>query len=367
MHLQSVSNFRAIAIIMIVAGHTFSFGFMGDNLLSATIKSFLSGNTTLFVFISGYMFHHVFYNKFEYKKFMVSKVKNIGIPYFILSTICLIYVYCQSAGFYAPIDSLANMKDYYPNGLAGKIFLPTDSSIVTTLKYYFVGAPITAYWYIPFALILFTLSPFHFKFIKASTRTQLVYTLLFVIISLITYRPEYRNPIINVLYFTPVYLIGIISSIHRDKVLSFVKPNLIKIMFVYVLFIVSENALGFSGLTGKVFFEMVGIDLIFIDKLLLIALIWGGLEKYEFNNKIINTISKVSFAIFFIHGWVLFSLTELASMFFSEKRLNFLASNNELSLYFLSVSFTVFLSVVIALLIKRLFQSSKNTRYLIGY
>jgi len=70
-HLQSLVYFRGIAIVLIVAGHCYSIsgwhiGTTGDRFLA----NLISGSTTLFVFISGFLFHHVFYPKFQYGKFM---------------------------------------------------------------------------------------------------------------------------------------------------------------------------------------------------------------------------------------------------------------------------------------------------------
>lgn len=367
MHLQSISNFRALAIIMIVAGHSYSFGFMGDDSLSNFIKGIVSGNTTLFVFISGYMFHHVFYKEFNYNKFIVNKFKNVGVPYLLLSSICLIYVYSISAGYYTPVSELDDMSDYYPAGIFGKIFSPQDSVFLTSLKYIFVGAPITAYWYIPFALLLFICAPIHNRYIKWSLPSQLSILLVFTLISLLTYRPEYRNPIINLLYFTPIYLIGMLCSLYREQVLSFLSDKLKYILLSYLFIVSFEVYIGFSGLSGKKFFALEAIDLIFIDKLLLIAIFWITLEKYQFNNSIINTISKTSFSIFFIHGWVIFVLTKLSNKFLNENYLIYLEGNNSVFIYSVSVVLNISFSVLLAVSVKKIFNGSKKTRYLFGY
>lgn len=367
MRLQSITNFRAIAIILIVAGHSYAFGFTGDDFTSRLIKSFITGNTTLFVFISGYMFNHVFYKRYDYKKFMIDKIKNVGFPYLLLSTIIIFIFFIKGFGYYAAIDSSTDMDIYSPPGIIGKIFSPNDSSFITTVKYYFTGAPITAYWYIPFVMILFALSPFHYKYIKLSAQSQLYIILALTFVSLITHRPEFRNPLINIIYFTPVYLFGILASLYRQQFLGFIKRRLIIILITYIVFIIIQNYIGFSSNTGKDFFEVYGIDMIFINKILLISLLWGALEKYTFNNKIINTISETSFAIFFIHGWVIMVLSKLRKMFFPPAEINLMMSDNNLLLYIFSLIIIISISVFISLITKKLFLGSKKTRYLIGY
>ena len=88
MQINSFNHFRAIAIIFIIAGH--SFGIVGmefDTLLEASIRNIIKGGTSLFVFISGLLFHHVFYQKYHYKNFFIKKCNHVLVPYLILGFI----------------------------------------------------------------------------------------------------------------------------------------------------------------------------------------------------------------------------------------------------------------------------------------
>jgi peptidoglycan/LPS O-acetylase OafA/YrhL len=61
MHLNSFNHFRAIAITFIVAGHCFGLtGMAITSMMEKTIANLLLGGTSLFVFISGFLFHHIF-------------------------------------------------------------------------------------------------------------------------------------------------------------------------------------------------------------------------------------------------------------------------------------------------------------------
>lgn len=85
MEVNSFNHFRAIAILFIIAGHSFgAVGMVFDHLYELSIRNFIAGGTSLFVFISGFLFHHVFYPKFQYKKFLIQKCYNVLLPYLIL-------------------------------------------------------------------------------------------------------------------------------------------------------------------------------------------------------------------------------------------------------------------------------------------
>lgn len=69
---------RGIAIILIVLGHSVYNSGQGFPLL---LENLLRGGTALFVFISGYFFHRIFYKDFDYSKFMKNKVHNVLYPF----------------------------------------------------------------------------------------------------------------------------------------------------------------------------------------------------------------------------------------------------------------------------------------------
>jgi surface polysaccharide O-acyltransferase-like enzyme len=100
MYLQSIHNFRALAILIIVMGHMYAYGLMSEDAITLTIINFLTGATALFVFISGFMFHHVFFDSFKYQKFVMAKVKNVLVPYLILSSLAIAVLYTREGGFF---------------------------------------------------------------------------------------------------------------------------------------------------------------------------------------------------------------------------------------------------------------------------
>jgi hypothetical protein len=55
---------------MIVLGHSI---FLAQPVFPALLENLLRGGTGLFVFISGFFFHRVFYTRFDYVQFVAKK------------------------------------------------------------------------------------------------------------------------------------------------------------------------------------------------------------------------------------------------------------------------------------------------------
>ena len=82
MFLNSINYFRGIAIFIIVLGHSYWLaGFEATTDVEKTFEAVATGGTALFVFVSGFMFHHVFYKRtFDYKKFVIREIAAIRTP-----------------------------------------------------------------------------------------------------------------------------------------------------------------------------------------------------------------------------------------------------------------------------------------------
>ena len=88
--LNYIHNFRAIAIILIVLGHSISyFSWSTYEKLSVTIL--FSNGTVLFVFISGFLMQHLFF-KHEHREFYKRKIRHVVLPY-LLSSIPAIIIF----------------------------------------------------------------------------------------------------------------------------------------------------------------------------------------------------------------------------------------------------------------------------------
>lgn len=89
-HLDYIEKFRAVAIIGIVIPHCRPLiAFDASNSPFNFLQPLITGNTTLFLFISGFLFLHVFADRFEYSSFMWSKICKVFAPYAVVTALLL--------------------------------------------------------------------------------------------------------------------------------------------------------------------------------------------------------------------------------------------------------------------------------------
>lgn len=346
MYLNSFNHFRAVAIFFIVAGHCYALaGLQIDSFAEKVLKNLINGGTALFVFISGFLFYHIFYKKFEYRRFITTKAKSVLSPYILLGLL--------------PVIGFTMMQS---NGADG-FFLPQgigfiDEFLMPALKYFWTGYFLDAYWYIPFIMVTFVLSPLHIYFIKLKLPYQLAIIALLMGVSILMHRPILNLFVFqSVLYFTPIYLLGIVCSINQ----SFLYQKLAKkdgyLLFIAIALAVIQVAMGDVGNYHKLPFESAGVDILFIQKIFLCLFFMIWLNRFEaYENVAIKTVAATSFTTFFIHPLLLFILYRPS---FEFMRLDSWWVYSALVIVLISVS------VMVAITTKKLFP--KFSRYMIGY
>lgn len=349
MRLVAFDYFRGVAILFIVAGHSFG-PWTIDRFGEKVLANLITGGTALFVFISGFFFHYIFYEKFYYKEFLEKKAKNVFLPYSILSIIGIVYyMYSLDPLPYADdlgIDKHGSWIKYFE---IGAIYLWT-------------GRIATAYWYVPFILIIFTLSPLFIRYIKLSTVYRNYTFLILLFAAMFIHRPAGNlSPLHSVLYFMPIYMLGIICSIHRDTVIDCIKGKSMIIGLV-VLFLSVTQVLFFEGhgnFHKNEIFSYGGIDIMIIQKIAMCFFFLSILQKYENSNiPVLKLLASSSFAIFFIHPWILeiFSKTGVIS---------FLKFLPEMGTFLITVPLALISSLLVAYITKLVLK--KNSRYVVGW
>ncbi|CAN4273224.1 Acyltransferase 3 [Methylophilaceae bacterium] len=352
MFLNSFNYFRAIAILLIVAVHSYEIAGINIynlNFFEKLAVNLISGGTTLFVFISGFLFHHIFLSKFSYLKFIKSKFQNVFVPYFFLT---LPYIFVNLLGY-------GNSKFFDPTHVG-----ILDKYIYPILKYYLSGATM-AYWYIPFIMVMFLLSPLHVAFARTKTKIQIIVLIILLFISSIVQRPiETIYVLHNVIYFFPVYLIGIFCSINREKIYQLF-ANKEFVILIVVCFLATLNAWnGNIGNTPKDFFVYSGFDIVLFQKLLLSLFFMVFLHRFEkVQVRFLEYIAAVSFSIFFLHGYLI-SIFKRYYLYINQDSFNLFNLPAWLNLIFV-VFFIASIITVFAISLKKLIP--KYSKYLIGY
>jgi peptidoglycan/LPS O-acetylase OafA/YrhL len=272
---------RGLAIVLIVMGHSVT---NTNDGFPVWLENLIRGGTGVFVFISGFFFHHIFAQRFDYKNFMSKKVQNVLVPFLSVSAFALV------ANFFVFLFvDHANMMEAL-------------SMCWELIQQGFVLFP---HWYIPFIMATFLCSGLHFRYLKLPLLTQLSILALFSLTAVVIHRPDGNiNVLQSVVYFTPFYLFGMLYS----QYLAWMKQHYryflgVAIVAVVVTVWLQSSVLFHAGGYHKAAFEWAGIDLQFIQKMGLCVLfvgfcshlVWPALGKH------LIMLASISFAIFFLH------------------------------------------------------------------
>ncbi|MGH1375046.1 MAG: acyltransferase family protein [Alphaproteobacteria bacterium] len=299
MFLNSLNQFRALAIILVVAIHSFgAAGVVLDTPFKNLIGNFIAAGTILFYFISGFLFHHVSYARkasFNFKSFITKKIKFIFIPYVIMSLPIIIWM-------------ITTHNDHY-EGLflpAGKGFY--NEYIKPYILYMLTGRHLTAYWFVMVSLTISAMSPLWVRFIKAPHLYQSVIIIFLLAVSAFMHRPvgNIFTPQ-SIIYYIPVYLFGVYCSIYKASIYDkFQNKEWILLSTFTILLIGQTFFIEQQGTSHKAMFMYAGVDIILFQKLIFCVLILVFLHRFEHvQSRIVDIIARTSFAVFFIHPYIL--------------------------------------------------------------
>lgn len=334
---------RGISIALIVLGHSI---FLAQPVFPALLENLLRGGTGLFVFISGFFFHRVFYANFSYPQFIAKKASALLIPFVAISLFAL----------------FLRMLGWWQDGVGWQNNLLYSWY---TLRNFYVLYP---HWYIPFIFLTFLCSPVHLFYIRARLPIQLGLLALFFLISVFIHRPQSNSNFVqSLVYFTPYYLLGILVSLYHQQLRSRHFPLL---FFSFALVVITGLAQTYVwirlGNYHKAAFTYDGVDLQFIQTFFAcIALLglcrhlhWPWLERH------LSWLAELSFPIFFIHPLLTLALENLVKL--EALAPFFPVANLSQSLLVFALVFIIqfYGSAGIALAIKRLL--GKRSRLLIG-
>jgi surface polysaccharide O-acyltransferase-like enzyme len=335
--------FRAFAISFIIFCHCYN-NWQYDHLWETTLVNLISGGTALFVFISGFFFHHVYLPKYEYGAFLKNKIKTVFLPYLFLSSIAIAYFYIESQSIF-----MGENFDVYFDQQFSKLSL-----VIINLM---TGKARQTYWYVPFAMFLFLLSPIFIRFIKLNLIAQINITAIFFVISMFLHRSILEiNPIQNLLYFVPYYLLGITYSMERVKVNCWIEGKVALLFLMTILIAFLMSLFGQVGSVNKALFVYSGVDLMIFQKLSFILFMLAfTLYLQKYNLDFLKKIASISFALFFLHPWVLSVLNKIGMK---------TIEHGFAGAFFIFMIVTA-LTYIIAYLIKQMLGG--KSKYLIGW
>ncbi len=337
MFITSFHYFRGFAILIIIAGHVH----VGNSEVDYPIfTNLVSGSTALFVFISGYLFQYLQKGVFNYPLYLTRKFKYVILPYLICSTPAII--------------NIAISGDFHP--LLGDV-TTIEGSVINLLT----GRHVTAYWYVPFAALLFMSAPIIVKFSLLKHSMQLSILFIFSIIAIYAHRPiGGLNPFHSFLYYIPFYLFGIYAVANRNSIEKIKKYKGIFLIITALLAYIQVGYTGIIGSSHKDLFTFSGIDIMYLQKVFLLLFVITSLELLENKNvKPLSFFANISFSLYFIHGYVLILLARLS---INDILLNY-GLNNAIAM-FIKFTLVVAISSLLSVCIIKLL--GKRSRYFIG-
>lgn len=350
MRLVSFDYLRGIAILFIVAGHAYG-GWIIDSFEERMLVNIVSGGTTLFVFISGFFFHHIFYKNFQLKDFMLKKAKNVFAPYLLLSTLGFLY-------FAFSAESFPFIEQIIATGISSWY-----DYLELYLGYLWTGRIMYAYWYIPFIMLMFLLSPIFIRYISLSLVSRLsIMAVLLIFSATFVHRPVLNlSPLHSLLYFIPVYLLGINCSINRNEFERLLRGK--TLLLAVIVIGLSALQTGYFDSRGNVYktelFSYAIFDIGLFQKIALCFFFISLLHRYEHKTiPGLKLLASSSFAIYFLHTWIL-HITDQYPLFY-------MFPNIPQIVIWLCITVGVTaLCMLIALVIKTLFKHT--SRYIIGW
>lgn len=343
MYIQSINHFRAIAIFFVVFGHSFIISdYSPDTFSSKVFYNLAAGGTTFFVFISGFLFHHLFRNRFDYPDFMIKKTKHVLIPFLILSLIPVLVLYVN----------------YLASGHPERIL---NYSLI---RHFLIGVGgfFMGYWYIPFIMIVFLLSPLFRQLLKLPVHFQVIITVLCLAVSVFLHRgtnAQLYSVIQNVVYFIPVYMLGMIVSEKRETILNGLKRTEIIFLLIAILIATVQVFSGNQGNYRKEPFIYAGIDLMILQKIFFCFFLVIWLNRFEtYKERLFELIASNSFGIFFIHGIIIWLIRAV------KKQHQFSFEHNSFFIYVMLATAILFASLFVTVSIKKILP--RHGKFLVG-
>lgn len=297
--------FRAFAILCVIIGHCYG-DWSRDTVGEIVLADLLTGGSALFVFVSGFFFQHLFNRDFDFRGFLRKKAQNVLVPYLILMTAYLALMLAVNGAISFPV--------------ALGIGPASDSAMAVVLNVV-TGARLTAYWYIPFIMVVFLASPLFRALARQDDRIVAAAVLLGLLGAMYFERPmQNLNPLHSFLYFAPFYLGGILYAKQAAAVNGWIDRNLWALVLLLLTLLLHMANTGQIGnlLKSSPFAPVEHLDIMVPQKTLLILVLIGltrWLARYEIAS--LTFLAHISFPLFFIHPWALLLQDKLIGAYFS--------------------------------------------------
>jgi len=172
------------------------------------------------------------------------------------------------------------------------------------------------------------------------------------------HRPVWEiNPLHSLLYYLPYYLLGIIYSMEHKSINRWIQNKVLILMMTTIALATVMQWLGQTDNTAKAsILAWQGIDYMVLQKLSLIPFMLAfTMYLQKFDLPFLKTMANMSFALYFLHQWVLSFLRSSGLM----------EVNHGFAGVLILCAVATLLSYLLARIIKKLIGN--QSRYMIGW
>jgi Acyltransferase family. len=331
--LKYIEWFRGLSILLIVLSH------LRSSALSDTYYYVLQNATVYFLFISGFLFHYLYKPGESVPSFYIKKLKRLVLPYLVASLV----------GF--------TIWSVQTRTIPGAVLIVR--SLLTGTGNVNVG-----HWFIPAMLLIFSTYPV-LRALCVRRKLLSVLAAAGLLVTVATFRSRGNaNPFLNALHFYGVFLFGMTTSAWWDSWSRFLERHFWPVVisgtlaFTALMWLVpSSSVLNMETVIGSGSWTpdwSTAARLVMILPLLAVLMRLG---KRGHDLAFLSTVGRMSFGIFFYHGFLIYFLnSDWVNRFLPQNSLPVLALNAAIVFAIL----WAFLSLAKKLL-------GKNSVYLFGY
>jgi len=290
--LREIHSFRAVAIIAVVMTHVVDLLAwpLPPSLTERLIYSLAGNGTVLFLFVAGFLFQHLS-ARFNYGDYLRGKLRNVIIPYLVISLPIIAYQYLRGKGIFA---------DGRPPDLGGVLWRVVRALGLATHQE-------VPFWFIPMIAVLYLAAPL-LLFIDRHPRGYWLIAPLLAL-SMFAHRPSHYERIGQSLaYFFPAYLFGMCFSHYREGAMALVRLWRWPLTALSLALVVIEVwGLGRGGaiFSDRLFSTEAGVvDLNLPIKLLASVLLVHLLSQPRVDARVrrrFDYLAGASFGVFFVH------------------------------------------------------------------
>lgn len=291
----------------------------------------LANSSALFIFISGYLFQYLI-DDYKYGTYLVKKLKNVILPYLIMS-VPAIFVMLTNKGWLG--TSWIMTESFMQKPVIVRIFL-----------FYITGSQLPPFWFIPMIGIIYIISPLLY-YLDRHPKFYYIIPLLLVVSFIVGRPPQNDNTLQSLVFFLPVYLLGMHTSHFSKEYFGFLTKNWIIVLIAFAI------------LTGLTFIDESAYS--FVQKILLIYLCLFLFSRITFRkvDVVLGLVARYSFGIFFIHEYVgtvlVYAYNKLA--------IGPIMNSGTVGFFF-TFAIVIALSILVLWMVKIIFR--KNSRLLVG-